>query len=226
MNNFEKIELCNVDPDDISDLLVKVEKSFGCKFGNTELKDVKTFGELCNIITSKVPGENSNDCTTQQAFYKLRSAIAGVLHLDKASLTPDSALQNILPRNIRRQSIKAIEKELGFKTNMLRPKHSVARILVIVLLASFVWLFVFWQAGLIGLAFAIICLSLAAKFGNELELQTVGEFADKISREHYLKSRRIPTTANKKEIAQKVKELFIGELGLEQSKLKRQSSFV
>lgn len=93
MTDFETFELCNVDPDDISDVLIKIEKSFGFRFGDTELKDVKTFGELCDIITSKVPGENSSDCTTQQAFYKVRNAIADVLLLDKASLTPDSDLQ-------------------------------------------------------------------------------------------------------------------------------------
>lgn len=226
MNTFETFELCNVDPDDISHVLVKIEKSFCFKFGDNELKDVKTFGELCDIITSKVPGENSNDCTTQQAFYKVRNAIADVLLLDKASLTPDSDLQSILQRNIRRRSIKAIEKELGFKTNVLRPKHSVTGVIVVILLASFVGLFVFWQVGLIGLIFSIICLSLATKFGNELDLLTVGQFADKISREHYLKSRRISATANKKEIAQKVKDIFIAELGIEEIQLERQSSFM
>lgn len=226
MNEFETFALCNVDLEDISDVLVKVEKSFGFRFGDTELKNVKTFGELCDIITSKVPGENSNDCTSQQAFYKVRSAIADLLLLDKATLTPDSDLQNILPRNIRRHSIKAIDKELGVKTNVLRPKHSITGMLVVILLASFVGLFVFWQAGLIGLVFSIICISLATRFGNELDSLTVGQFADKISREHYLKSRRISTTANKKEIAQKVKDLFIAELGIEAHQLKRQASFV
>ena len=148
------------------------------------------------------------------------------MHLDKASLTPDSDLQNILPRNIRKQSIKAIDKELGFKTNVLRPKHSITGTLVVILFASFVGLFVFWQAGLIGLVFSIICSALATKFGNELDLLTVGQFADKLSREHYLKSRRTSTTANKREISKKVKDLFIAELGIEESQLKRQSSFV
>jgi hypothetical protein len=203
-----------------------VEKSFGFRFGDTELQDVKTFGELCDIITSKVPGENSSDCTTQQAFYKIRNAIADVLLLDKSGMTPDTDLKNILPRKIRRQSIKAIDKELSFKTNVLRPKHSITAILVVILIASFIGLFIFWKAALICLIFSITGSALATKFGNELDLLTVGQLADKISREHYLKSRRIATTANKKEIAQKVKELFIADLGIEEHQLTRQASFV
>lgn len=103
MTDLDTYELCNIDPEDISDVLVKVEKSFGFKFGDTELKDTKTFGELCDIITSKVQGVNSNDCTTQQAFYKLRNAIADTLQIDKTGITPDTDLQKLFPKNIRRQ---------------------------------------------------------------------------------------------------------------------------
>jgi hypothetical protein len=49
MTDLDTYELFNVDPDEISDVLVKIQKSFGFQFGDTELKDVKTFGELCDI---------------------------------------------------------------------------------------------------------------------------------------------------------------------------------
>lgn len=226
MTDLDTYELCNIDPEDISDVLVKVENSFGFKFGDTELKDTKTFGELCDIITSKVLGDNSNDCTTQQAFYKLRNAIADTLLIDKTSIIPDTDLQKLFPKNIRRQSFKNIDRHLGFKTNVLRPKHSITGTLAIIFIASLVGLFFFWQAGLVGLTVSIIAMTIANKFGNELNLQTVGQFAEKLSREHYLKSRRVSTTANKSEITQKIKDLFIADLGLEEHQLTRQASFV
>ena len=55
-------ELKNIDPDDISDLLVKVEKSFDIKFGDTELMHISTFGELCDHIANKIQLDNSNAC--------------------------------------------------------------------------------------------------------------------------------------------------------------------
>lgn len=226
MTDLDTYELCNIDPEDISDVIVKVEKSFGFKFGENELKDTKTFGELCDIITSKVQGDNSNDCTTQQAFYKLRNAIADTLLIDKNGITPDTGLQKLFPRNIRRQSVEAIDKHLGFKTKILRPKHSIIGTLAIIFIASLIGLFASWQAGLIGLTASIIAMTLATKFGNEIDLLTVGQFADKLSREHYLKSRRISTTVNKKEVEQKIKDLFIADLGLEEHQLTRQASFV
>ncbi len=58
MTDFAVVELRNIDPDEISDVLVKVEKSFGIKFGDTELIDVSTFGNLCDIIVKKVGGND------------------------------------------------------------------------------------------------------------------------------------------------------------------------
>jgi len=69
-------------------------------------------------------------------------------------------------------------------------------------------------------------MTIANKFGNELDLITVGQIADKLSREHYLKSRRKSTTVNKNEVVQKIKDLFIADLGLQEHQLSRQASFV
>ena len=226
MTDFETSELRNIDPLDVSDVLTKIEKSFGLTFGDTELKDVKTFGELCDIITSKIQGDNSNDCTTQQAFYKLRNAIADTLLIDKNSIAPETDLQKLFPKNIRRQSFKAIDGLLGFKTKVLRPKHSITGTLVIIFIVSLIGLFAFWQIGLVSMTASIIAMTIATKFGNELDLLTVGQFADKLSREHYLKSRRATMTVNKTEISQKIKDLFIADLGLQEHQLTKQASFV
>ena len=115
---------------------------------------------------------------------------------------------------------------MGFKTKILRPKHWVSIVLVLILLASLVGLAFYWQTGLSGLLFSILGFKLADKFGNELDLQTVGQLADKISREHYIKSRRNPATVNRNEIAKKIKDLFRNDLDLEDPELTRQAIFV
>jgi hypothetical protein len=226
MSSPTTIELKNIDSEDISDVLRKVEKSFGFQFGDTELQDVKTFGELCDIITSKVQGDNSDDCTTQQAFYKLRDAIAATLCIDKGSLTVDTKLQELFPRRQRRRQIKAVERLLGFKTKVLRPKHWLTTTLALILIASLVGLFISWQAGLAGLVFSFAALSISNKLGNEFDVTTVGQLAEKITRENYRQVRRNPTTVNQKEVAKKVKELFMTDLDLKEELLTRQATFV
>src|SRR5690606_26918969 len=111
-------ELKNIDPDDISDLLVKVEKSFDIKFGDTELMQILTFGELCDHIANKIQLDNSDDCTSQQAFYKLRDAISSTLQIDNKAISINFSLEDLLPRQIRRSRTKKIEEYLGFKLNI------------------------------------------------------------------------------------------------------------
>ena len=225
MHDFQTFELRNIDPDDISGVLVKIERSFGFRFAHAELQNTRTFGELCDIILDKVPCENLGDCTTQQAFYKLREVIAETLFVDKKDIKPETNLRVLFPKHIRRKSIKAVGRQLGVKLKILRPKHWVTGALTIILVASFVGLFIFWKIGVPGVAFSIIGLAIAWRLGNEIQLVTVGQFAELLSREHYFKSRRISKQGNRSEIIQKVKDLFTVELGIEEQQLTRQATF-
>jgi hypothetical protein len=217
-------ELKNIDPEDIEDLLAKVEKSFNIKFVGNELVGLSTFGELCDHIINKIELDHSDNCTKQQAFYKLRNAINSTLNID--SIKTDTLLADILPRQNRLSTVRQIENKLGFKLSFLRPKHFVAGTLIIILLASLVGLFINWAVGLSGLLFSIAGLHFASKFGKEIDLKTVGELTEKMARENYLQSRRNSTTFNKKEIESVLIEWFSKDLDLEKTALTRVAKFV
>jgi acyl carrier protein len=219
-------EIKDIDSEDIGDLLAKVETSFGIKFVNDELIHITTFGQLSDHISNKIQLDNSEDCTSQQAFYKLREAISSTLQIDDKTISTDFRLSDILPKQSRRSRTKKMERHLGFKLNILRPPHWVRGTLAFILVVSLVGLFFSWQIGLLGLAFSIAGLWLANKIGNELDLQTVGQVAEKITREHYLKSRRNPKTFNKSEIEKLLTDWFSDDLGLDKIKLKREAKFV
>lgn len=142
-------ELKDIHSEDIEDLLIKVEASFDIKFGDTELMHITTFGQLCGHIADKIQLDNSNDCTSQQAFYKLRDAISTTLQIDNQVISTDSSLADLLPRQSRRSKTKKLEKYLGFKLNILRPSYWVVRTFLILFLASSVGLLFNWQIGLL-----------------------------------------------------------------------------
>lgn len=219
-------ELKNIDSEDIEDLLVKVETSFDIKFVGNELVHITTFGQLCDHIANKIQLVNSDDCTSQQAFYKLRDAISSTLQIENKTISTDFLFADLLPRQSRRSRIREFEKHLGFKLNILRPPHWVTGTLVVSLLVSLVGLFFNWQIGLLGLVFSIAGLWFANKIGNELDLQTVGQVAKKMTRENYLKSRRNPKTFNKNEIEKVLTDWFSNDLYLDKSKLTREAKFV
>lgn len=219
-------ELKDIHPEDISDLLVKVERSFKIKFEDKELMHLSTFGELCDQIINKIQLYNSDDCTSQQAFYKLRDAISSTLQIDKKTISTNFPLADLLPRKSRHLATKKLEETLGFELNILRPPHWITITLTILLFASLIGIFFYWQIGLFGLLLSIAGFWLAGKIGNELDLQTVGQVVEKMKRENYLKSRRNPNTFNKNEIEQILIDWFSNEFDLDKSKLTREATFV
>jgi hypothetical protein len=173
--------LNNIDSEDIDELLLGVEKSFDIKFANSELSHVTTFGEFCDHITNKIELENSDDCTSQQAFYKLRESIANSLEFDMKELTPETSITEILLKPTRIAKVKKLEEHLGFKLNILRPKHSMSGTLILLIVASLITLFFQWKAGLLGIAISIIGLWIAIKTGEEVDLNNLGQIAEKMT---------------------------------------------
>ncbi len=219
--------LDDTDTEDLNTLLIKIEKSFGIKFGKTELDHIITYGELCDHIANKIQLDHSEDCTTQQAFYKLRNAISSICKIDHKTITTDYQIIDILPRRNRRAMIGELEKYLGFKLNILRaPQLVTLALLILAFFAPFVGLYFNWQIGVLGIIFSIGGLIVTNKIGIELEVQTVGELAKKMARENYLKSRRNPKTFNRNEIEKILTDWFSSDLGLDKSKLKREAKFV
>ena len=222
MNAINTIDLRNIDPDDISDVLVKIEKSFGLTLKTDSFKNARTFGDICDIISSKVEFEHADDCTTQQAFYKIRESVANTQFWGKDLITPNSELEVLIPRKGRRHAISQIQKESGLPIKLLKPKEWISNTLLLGVLASIVELFFNWTYGLLYLGTIIIGYQLASWLGKEFRVKTVGEVAAMAARENYMKSRRNPKTANPQEIVKKIKELFIHDLDLDPSVLTRE----
>ncbi len=218
-------KLKDIDSEDIEDLLVKVENSFGIKFVGNELVHVKTFGELCDYIADKMELQNSEDCTSQQAFYKLREAISSSLLLDNKIITPNLSLEQVLPKQNRRLLVRKIESSLGFKLNILKASDSVTGIFLIILILSIVQIFNDWRNGILGFVFSVCCLQVSNRFGREFKVKTIGEVVEKMTRENYLKSRRRQNTVNRKEIEKILTEWFGDEFDLEKSELTREAEF-
>jgi len=86
-------------------------------------------------------------------------------------------------------------------------------------------LFLNWKYGLTGLSIEITGSLIANRFGKEFSVKTVGQVAEKMARENYVRSRRNPKTANRPEIILKLKELFSQELNLDPSVLTREATF-
>ena len=92
---------------------------------------------------------------------------------------------------------------------------------------SLIMFFFRWQFALGGLLFFIAVGWTAYKFfAKEFNLKTVRQLTEKLARENYQKSRRNSSSVNRLEVSDKVKELFMADLDLEDAALTRQATFV
>lgn len=112
-------------------------------------------------------------------------------------VTPKTELNKIFPRKTRNSQVKELEKHLGFELSLLRPPHFVTGFLMILLLGSFILLFIDWKYGLSTLGLAIVGFWISNKTSNELDLVTVRELVARMTKENYIKSRRNSQTINK-----------------------------
>jgi acyl carrier protein len=210
----------NIESEDLEHMLLKIEESFNIRFETDELAHVKTYGEFCEAVKAKINLDHSDTCTTQQAFNKLRASLANSLELDREKVTPDTKLTEIFPRKTRKAQLKKLERELGFKLFLLRPPFFLTGLLGITILFSFILFFIDWKYGFGAFGLSIFGFWISNKIGNELDLNTVGELTEKITRENYLKSRTNSKTINKNELDKLLEDWFVHFLGIERSELK------
>src|ERR1700761_1091992 len=157
MNN-EFYNLNDVDPLYISAALTKIERSFHITIDNASLENVTTFNGLCELVTEKIKVENSENCSTQHAFYILRCAIADITGMDKCEIKPHTRLSKLFPRDSRLQTIAEIEEHIGFSTNLLQPKQWVIALFTVIMLISVVGLFYNWEIAAAGILTSAIGL--------------------------------------------------------------------
>jgi hypothetical protein len=224
MTTLDDFKLDNIDPEDFGDTLLKLEKSFGVKFADNSMKDAKTFGDICDIIEIQLNHTDKDDCTTQQAFYKVRKAIGLTQNLEERNIELQTKLEDIFPRSNRRKNIKQFQQAIGFSVDILSMKSWLGWTLAAGFIVSLIAFYFSWQYAVAGLTFFTLATWTASKFSKELDISTVRELTEKISREHYLLSRRESGTMNRNEIVKTIQNVFIADHLIDREQLTREAS--
>jgi len=207
----------DADIEDINDVLKKIEIAYGIRFGETELQDVRTFGQLCNCILDKVSIEDVQDCTTQQAFYKLRDAFVEITGTNREDIKVNTDLSELFLSQDRKKQVKELEAVLGFKTHILTMQPLIKQLTVSVGLLSGIVVFFNWQYGLSGAGLTIALGLWGFATANTFTVRTVGELSEKLVMEHYINVRRNPLTGNKDEIIRQIEKLFLEYLMIDRT---------
>ena len=222
---MDQILLNDCDSEDVDYVMADIVKSLDIKFAKGETPLVKTFGEFCDVIYSKLPKKEVSDCTTQQSFYKLRNEICLLRNLDVMHVVPASRLDDLVPRKGRRKVMRRLKKNLGIPISLLTPKDWILVTIVLGLLAAVVELFFNCLYGLEGLGAAISALVIADTLGTEFRFGSLGEVAREMAFSHYAKSRRDSESFNREEVDSLIRKHFCEGLIIEPQVLTREAKF-
>jgi hypothetical protein len=169
--------------------------------------------------------QHADDCTKQQAFYQVRSAISKIQKINEDQIKPESKLTDLFPLNNRRKKAKEFKNYLDTDIKILTYPDWLGSAFIIGFLLSLVAFFFDWKIALTGILFFISASKIADYLGKEFDLQTVRDLTEKLSTEHYIDIRRTMGTINRKEISQIIIDIFSTDLGIEKNKLIREATF-
>lgn len=213
--------LKHTDRDDIVDVIELAERSFTADLSPAYSMQINTLGEFIDLINQYTPGGPATDCTTQQAFYRIRSSLAITSGVDLSAIRPETTLTTLIPSPNRRQTVRKLDHDLGVATELLVPKQWLVTSLACLLLLSLAIVGPAWPYGLTGLFLYGVGAWLTYKTAGTLAITTVGQLAQKLSREHYRTIRRNAATVNRNELASLIFDLFSHKLGIPRHLLTR-----
>jgi hypothetical protein len=220
MNSIQT--LC-VDKEDLEQVLHSIENTFSINFKESEISNIKTYGDLCNIIISKVEFNYGNDIATQQAYLKLTEAILSITNTNPEIIKPDVSLEKIFPKRIRRKQVKKLEQSLGYELDLLTPRGFIVMSFLFLMIISVIFMFIFRTYGLIGLCVSFAGLFLSSRLGNEFNVNTIKDLSEKIAEENYANSRRWKNNFNKAELEKQIDNLISRQLDINKKKLKKEA---
>lgn len=215
----EKGILSSYDSLDVDEVVNTIEKTLHLKFDERDFEEVKTYGEFENLVLNKIEGTETYDCTSQQAFYKLRKILVEDFNIPFRDITPKTQLDNIFPSKDRIKKVTFLKDKLKTEINFLKPDFTLSFISVILIILSFYYFFNQFLFGLLLFGIGIFCSKIAQDYGKEFYVTNIGELSEFMVKKDYKNSRRDSETYNPKEVKDIIKEIFSDMLDIEKSKL-------
>ncbi|WP_121965127.1 hypothetical protein [Myroides sp. N17-2] len=174
---------------------------------------VKNVAEMIELLVSTFKQERKEGCTSQQAFYKLRTVLQK--YTNESDIKPSTRLEELFPKQNRIENIKRVEEELGIKLSILKPKDSVAAMFVVTFLGLFALLFFATLYAMVGGVIWSFAYKVTKDYGKEFKVDTGGELVKRMIEKNYFKSRRDPNTMNEQEFRDVIIDYLVDKVGLE-----------
>ena len=209
---------------DADEIIIIIEESFNIKFDdNNDFQNVRTYGDLENLILNKIDGVEANDCTSQQAFYKLRNLFVEYFDINYKQIKPQTSLEKIFPTKDRIKNIQCLQLLLKTKVNILKTDFYFGFLAVIFIISSIYFFFNALFLGIILFIFGLLFIKFSLNPSKDFNIKSVGELSNFLMINDYKVARSNSQTFNPKEIKQIIKNIFSDILGISPSEINHQT---
>ncbi|HAZ44258.1 MAG TPA: hypothetical protein DDW76_25920 [Cyanobacteria bacterium UBA11369] len=142
-------------------LLEAIERSFKIKISDEEAVNIFTVEELYACVISKLGSNESNDCMTNRAFYRMRQALIYLTNLPKSEIAPSTSMESLIELRDRVKVWKYLSRYTGLRLpNLVRPTWMESAIVLIflslMLLGMVLIFFGMWWVLVLSFLFLIL----------------------------------------------------------------------
>ena len=120
------------------ELLMAIEDNFAISIEDADVDGVRTVGDLERLVQQKLRPQTSKTCLTSFTFYRLRSAAAQQFGVARGDVRLDTSLDDLVPRERRRDAWSALKGTVGWRLPELRRRPAVGNTIVALSLLAIV----------------------------------------------------------------------------------------
>jgi hypothetical protein len=212
---------------DAVEIVMAIEEAFDIQIEDSEAEYLFTPRDVINLVALKTSGSQSTDCLIQRAFNRLRSGLIRHGGRKRAEIKPKAKIGQLITRGRRRQIIRQILDEIGVAADprFVRPSWLIGLIclgsfaLAIASTLVFVHRDVVMElipiVGFAAMVGAWFCLWLTKGMCCELDssVATVGDLSRWVVARGPSFIALEPSKWTREQIAERVREVVIGQLG-------------
>lgn len=194
----------------LAEIITNVNREFGVNL-HTELFNASEYSKssIRDILVQRIAEEKNDEWTIDKSLAILQKHLSDAAGINAKDIHSDAELSALLPKSKRRAIVKAMQEKSGLKMDILKPNGIVYGILIFLFFACIPfgigmdWFF----SGIVMVVVAIL-IFIMGKTANELKFKTVGQWAEKLTWDNYLKNKKDRLTLNDAEIGNRLDKIL------------------
>lgn len=216
---MSRLRLDQILIEDVEDAVPEWEESLGINPPPEAYRQVRNFGDICDVVEAYMQGEAESDCTQQQAFYRLRKVVSQTFDLPVSALHPSTRWEELVKGRKRSEILQKLKIGMGVRVNLFGIPEELSYLISCAALISLCCLLISFSVGLFFSAFTTVIIFVSIQWGQKLRHKTLGDSCKELCGLHYRKMRRNPTSFNPTEVRQALHDFFTHYFDLDPQQL-------